>query len=58
MKYYNEYGAFSKNGKEYYIKTNKDIVLPTIWSHVIANKEFGTLVTDGGGGYTWNKIVD
>ena len=55
LKYYNEYGAFSKNGKEYYIKTNKDIVLPTIWSHVIANKEFGTLVTDGGGGYTWNK---
>lgn len=22
---------------------------------MIANKEFGTLVTDGGGGYTWNK---
>ena len=55
LKYYNEYGAFSKNGKEYYVKTNKDIVLPTIWSHVLANKEFGTLVTDGGGGYTWSE---
>ena len=55
LKYYNEYGAFSKNGKEYYIKTNKDSVLPTVWSNVLANKEFGTLVTDGAGGYTWSK---
>ena len=55
LKYYNEYGAFSKNGKEYYIKTNSDITLPTVWSHVIANNKFGTLVTDGGGGYTWNE---
>ena len=55
LKYYNEYGAFAKNGKEYYIKTNKDILLPTVWSNVLANKNFGTLVTDGAGGYTWSK---
>ena len=55
LKYFNEYGAFSNNGKEYYIKVNKDNSLPSVWSHVLANKEFGTLVTDGLGGYTWNK---
>lgn len=55
FKYYNEYGAFSKDGKEYFIKINKDENLPTTWSHVIANKNFGTVVTDGMGGYTWNK---
>ena len=55
LKYYNEYGAFSRNGKDYYIKTNKDITLPTVWSHVLANKNFGTLLTDGGISYSWNE---
>lgn len=55
FKYYNEYGAFSKDGREYFIKINKDENLPTTWSHVIANENFGTVVTDGMGGYTWNK---
>ena len=31
LKYYNKYGAFSNNGKEYIIKTNKDINLPSVW---------------------------
>ena len=53
LKYYNKYGAFSNNGKEYIIKTNKDINLPSVWSHILVNKTFGTLITDGFGGYTW-----
>ena len=55
LKYFNEYGGFSKDGKEYQIKVNSNNKLPTIWSHVIANKNFGTLVTEGMGGYTWYK---
>ena len=55
LKYFNEYGGFSENGKEYLIKTSKSNRLPTVWSHVIANDKFGTVVTENMGGYTWYK---
>ena len=54
-KYFNEYGAFSPDGKEYLIKINKDNKLPTVWSNIITNENFGTLVTENMGGYTWYK---
>ncbi len=28
---------------------------PTAWSHVLANRDFGFLVTDAGGGHIWRK---
>lgn len=55
LKYYNEYGAFSEDGKEYLIRVNKNNRLPTVWSHIMANEKFGTLVTENMGGYTWYK---
>ena len=55
MKYYNEYGGFSKDGKEYLIIINKEHRLPTVWSHVLANKKFGTIITENMGGYSWYK---
>ena len=55
LKYYNEYGGFSADGKEYLIKVNKSNRLPTVWSHILANKNFGTVITENMGGYTWYK---
>ena len=55
LKYYNEYGAFSEDGKEYLIKINKEKRLPTVWSHILANENFGTIVTENMGGYSWYK---
>ena len=55
LKYYNEYGGFSEDGKEYFIKVNKENRLPTVWSHIMSNEKFGTLVTENMGGYTWYK---
>ena len=55
LKYYNEYGGFSSDGKEYLIKVNKEKRLPTVWSNIMANEKFGTLVTESMGGYTWSK---
>ena len=55
LKYFNEYGGFSRDGKEYLICINKTHKLPTVWSHVLANKTFGTLTTENMGGYTWYK---
>ena len=55
LKYYNEYGGFSNDGKEYIIRINKENKLPTVWSHVLSNPNFGTVVTENMGGYTWNQ---
>jgi len=55
LKYLNEYGGFSNDGKEYIIRVNKDEKLPTVWSHILTNKSFGTLITESMGGYTWDK---
>ena len=53
--YENEYGGFSPNGKEYQIAVNKENRLPTVWSNIMANEKFGTLVTESMGGFTWSK---
>ena len=55
LKYCNEYGGFTNDGKEYVIRVNSKRRLPTVWSHVIANKKFGTIVTESLGGFTWSK---
>lgn len=55
LKYYNEYGGFSEDGKEYLIEINKEERLPTVWSHILANEKFGTVVTENMGGYSWFK---
>ena len=55
LKYYNEYGAFSNDGKEYLICVNKNKRLPSVWSNILANKNFGTIVTESQGGFSWYK---
>ncbi len=55
LKYFNEYGGFSQDGTEYNIRINKEEKLPTVWSHILTNENFGTLVTESMGGYTWYK---
>ena len=50
LAYDNGYGGFRNNGKEYVIY-NKNT--PTPWSNVISNKNFGTIVTNNGCGYTY-----
>ncbi len=61
--YYNVFGGFTKDGKEYKIKISHAERTPLPWSHIIANEKIGTLITSNGGGYTWygnsreNKIT-
>lgn len=55
LKYYNEYGGFTENGSEYKFKVSNNQKLPTVWSTILANPEFGTLVTQNLGGFTWHK---
>ncbi len=55
LKYFNKYGGFSADGKEYLINVNKNNKLPLAWSNILANDKFGTVVTENLGGYTWYK---
>lgn len=50
---FNGYGGFYSGGDEYviYIKNGRSTPLP--WSNILANENFGSLVTEYGGGYTW-----
>lgn len=53
--YYNEYGGFSKDGSQYWMQIKQGNRLPMVWSHIMANEKFGTLVTENMGGYTWYR---
>ena len=55
LKYYNKYGGFLEESKEYVIKTDKENTLPVVWCNVLANKNFGSIVTNNASGYTWYK---
>jgi cyclic beta-1,2-glucan synthetase len=55
LKYYNEYGGFTDDGKEYIIKITKDLKPEVAWSNVLANPTFGSIVTTNNSGYTWYK---
>ncbi len=49
----NGWGGFVDKGKSYQIHVQKDVYLPRPWSNIIANKQFGCLITDFGSGYSW-----
>lgn len=53
--YYNDFGGFSNDSKEYVINIKNGERTPAPWSHVIANEKFGTIITSNGGGYTWSN---
>jgi len=50
----NGLGGFSGDGREYVIHLGSGETTPAPWCNVLANAEFGTLVTEAGGGYTWS----
>jgi cyclic beta-1,2-glucan synthetase len=51
--FFNGLGGFTRDGREYVITTTPDNVTPAPWVNVLANPEFGTVVTESGGAYTW-----
>ncbi len=55
LQFYNGMGGFSANGKEYIITTTPDKATPAPWVNVIANPNFGTVVSESGQSYTWTE---
>ncbi len=49
----NGLGGFTPDGKEYVIFLTRDQTTPAPWANVIANPDFGFLVTEAGFGCTW-----
>ena len=60
LQFYNGYGGFSEDGKEYTIrlgwepKTRSLNFPPAPWINVISNPDFGFITTEKGSGYTWS----
>jgi cyclic beta-1,2-glucan synthetase len=49
----NGLGGFTPDGREYVIHLEAGVLAPAPWSNVLANDEFGCVVTEAGGGFTW-----
>src|SRR4029450_5233059 len=46
-------GGFTPDGREYVLTLHATARPPAPWSSVLANREFGCLITEAGAGYTW-----
>jgi len=53
LQYFNGSGGFSADGKQYVIKTYKEKRTPLPWINVLANPNFGTIISECGSSYTW-----
>ncbi|MEP7184713.1 MAG: glycosyl transferase family 36 [Rhodanobacter sp.] len=54
LEFANGLGGFCDNGRAYRIELEDDQHTPAPWVNVIANAEFGFMVSAEGGGYTWS----
>ena len=53
LHYFNGFGGFSRDGKEYIIHLKEGLQTPAPWINVVANKKFGFLISESGSGSTW-----
>lgn len=53
--FFNGFGGFVNNGKEYEILLEGDVKPPFPWINVIANKKFGFHISESGAGFTWSN---
>jgi cyclic beta-1,2-glucan synthetase len=53
--FFNGLGGFTKDGREYIIRVAPGQATPAPWSNVISNPNFGTVISESGGAYTWGE---
>ena len=53
--FFNGWGGFTPNGKEYLICLKANNLPPQPWINVLANPNFGFLLSESGSSYTWAK---
>ncbi|HEY5088451.1 MAG TPA: glucoamylase family protein, partial [Polyangia bacterium] len=55
LAFFNGLGGFSRDGREYVTLLNPKQTTPAPWANVIANPQFGTIVSESGSSYTWSE---
>jgi cellobiose phosphorylase len=53
--FFNGLGGFSPDGREYIITLAPGQTTPAPWSNVLANPQFGTVLSESGMAYTWSE---
>ncbi len=53
--FFNGLGGFTADGREYVIATTEEYVTPAPWANVLANPEFGTVISESGSAYSWSE---
>jgi cellobiose phosphorylase len=53
--FFNGFGGFTRDGREYVITTTRDQMTPAPWVNVIANDSFGTIISESGAANTWSE---
>jgi cyclic beta-1,2-glucan synthetase len=54
LEFFNGLGGFAENGREYVTVLGEGSNTPEPWVNVIANLDFGFLVSESGSGFTWS----
>ena len=52
---FNGTGGFTPDGHEYVITTSAEHMTPVPWVNVLANPQFGTVISENGMAYTWSE---
>jgi cellobiose phosphorylase len=55
LTFYNGLGGFTPDGREYVITTANGHLTPTPWVNVLANPNFGTVISESGLAYSWSE---
>jgi cellobiose phosphorylase len=55
LAFFNGLGGFTRDGREYVAILGPGQNTPAPWVNVIANAEFGTVVSESGSDYTWSE---
>ena len=55
LNFFNGLGGFAQDGREYVTILGEGIRTPEPWVNVIANPDFGFLVSESGSGFTWSQ---
>jgi cyclic beta-1,2-glucan synthetase len=53
--FFNGLGGFTPDGREYVITTRREQLTPSPWVNVLANANFGTVISESGSAYTWSE---
>jgi cyclic beta-1,2-glucan synthetase len=55
LTFFNGLGGFTRDGREYVTLLGPSQTTPAPWVNVIANPQFGTVVSESGSAYTWSE---